>query len=130
MIKMNGVDCSFHHMGIPTTEARAGERFSTRIGIFTSDSECRVLRIQWHRFTPGSEIHSLIRTIPHVAFKVEDLDTAIAGWDVLLGPYEPIPGFRVAMIQDGGCPVEFIETAIPDEELWRSPMRGNSLYVP
>jgi hypothetical protein len=118
-MKINGMKASFHHMGIPTTERRPGERFSETFGMYTSDSDCRTLRIQWHRFESTSCLHPLIRTVPHVAFRIADLDTAIAGCNVLLGPYEPIADFRVAIIEDGGQPIELVETTLSDEELWR-----------
>ncbi len=118
-MKINGLEGTFHHMGIPTTDPRPGERFSKRFEMYTSDSDCDLLRIQWHRFEHGSSLHHLIRTVPHVAFKVSDLNHAIEGRNILLGPYEPIPDFRVAIIEDGGHPVELIETALTDEELWQ-----------
>jgi hypothetical protein len=118
-MKINGLEGTFHHMGIPTTEPRPGERFNERFGMYTSDSNCGLIRIQWHRFEPDSSLHPLIRTIPHAAFKVSDLNHAIEGCNILLGPYEPIPNFYVAIIEDGGHPVELIQTALTDEELWR-----------
>jgi hypothetical protein len=111
-------------MGIPTTERRPDERFSERFGMYTSDGDCRTLRIQWHRFDATSCLHPLIRTVPHVAFRVADLDCAIAGCNVLLGPYEPIADFRVAIIEDGGQPIELVETTLTDEELWRRAENG------
>jgi hypothetical protein len=117
-MKINGVSCSFHHMGIPTTEPKPGERFSEQFGMYTSDSDCKALRIQWHRFEPNSPLHPLIQSVPHVAFKVDDLDRAIAGCNLLLGPFEPIPGYRVAIIEDAGQPIEFVQTALSDEQLW------------
>lgn len=42
----------------------------------------------------------------------------MAGARLLLGPYEPIPGFRVAIIEDGGVPIGMIETRLSDEEIW------------
>jgi hypothetical protein len=77
-MKINGMKASFHHLGIPTVDRRPGERFSERFGMYTSDSDCRTLRIQWHRFESTSRLHPLIRTVPHVAFRVADLDGAIA----------------------------------------------------
>lgn len=124
-MQINGMNASFHHVGIPTTQPRPRERFSERFGMYTSDSECKALRVQWHRFEPDSSLHPLIRTVPHVAFKVSDLDRAIAGCNVLLEPYEPIPNFRVAIIEDGGQPIELVETALTDEELWERAESGS-----
>lgn len=112
------MECTLHHIGIPTSEKRPNERYSERFGMYTSDSPCATVRVQWHRFEAHSSLHPLIRTVPHVAFKVDDLERAIAGCHVLLGPYEPIPDYRVSIIEDGGQPIEFVETSLTDDELW------------
>ncbi|GAA6120804.1 hypothetical protein [Acidovorax sp. FG27] len=118
----------FHHMGIPTQEPRPQEQFSQAPGMFTSDNGGR-FRIQWHRFTADSPLHPLIRTVPHPAFKVDDLQAAIEGETLLLEPYEPIDGYRVAIIDDGGVPVELIETQLDDAEIWRRARSGEgTLY--
>jgi hypothetical protein len=125
-----GITYEFHHMGIPTTEVRDGEIFSTNAGMYTSDNEGN-FRIQWHRFTPDSPLHPLIKTLPHVAFKVNNLQEAITDEEVILGPYEPIDGYFVAVINDAGIPVELIQTSLPDEEIWDRAKRGKgSLYRP
>lgn len=127
---INGVECTFHHLGIPTTEPKPGERFSERFAMYTSDSHCGLMRIQWHRFESHSPLHPLIRTVPHVAFQVSDLDRAIEGCRLLLGPFEPIPGYRVAIIEDGGHPIELVQTNWTDEELWKRSESENILYQP
>ena len=119
---------AFHHMGIPTDEARPGEIFSPAAGMYTSDNP-GAFSIQWHRFTPDSPLHPLIRTVPHPAFKVADLQAAIEGEEVLLGPYEPIDGYFVAIINDGSAPVELIQTDLTDEEIWGRARTGQgALY--
>ncbi len=127
-MKLNGVECVFHHMGIPTTEKRRGERYSPLFRMYTSDGSCDVMRVQWHRFEPGSSMHPLIQMIPHVAFKVNDLDRAVAGYNILLGPYEPIPNFLVAIIEDGGQPIELVQTTLTDEQLWERAESSRVLY--
>ena len=37
---------------------------------------------------------------------------------LLLEPYEPIAGYRVAIIEDGGIPVELVQTTLTDDEIW------------
>jgi len=127
-LKINGVNCVFHHLGIPTTEKKPGERYSQRFGMYTSDSSCQAMRIQWHRFEPGSPMHPLIQTIPHVALKVEDLDRVVTGYNILLGPYEPLPDFRVAFIEDSGQPIELVQTTLTDEQLWERVKSDSVLY--
>ncbi|PHV10098.1 VOC family protein [Chitinimonas sp. BJB300] len=130
MFVRDGVSYEFHHMGIPTSEIRANERYSAKFGMYTSDSDCQLARIQYHRYEDDSCLHPLIRTVPHPAFKVDDLDLALENQTLLLGPYEPIDGFRVAIIVDGGMPVELIQTKLTDDEIWGCAQLGQqaSLY--
>ena len=116
----------FHHMGIPTDEVRPNEIHSPAMGMFTADNS-GAFRIQWHRFTRNSPLHLLIRTVPHPAFKVASLDDAISGEELLLGPYEPIDGYLVAIINDSGVPVELIQTDLSDEELWNRARSGQGI---
>ncbi|MDD4516037.1 hypothetical protein [Massilibacteroides sp.] len=107
----------YHHMGIPTTEVRPNEKFSEAFGMYTSDVDGD-FRIQYHRFTADSPLHPLIKTVPHVGIQIDNLEEAVEGYEILLGPYEPISGYRVAIINDGGVPVELIETNLTPSELW------------
>lgn len=123
-----GIQYQFHHMGIPCDQPRAGETFSASAGMYTADNPGK-FRVQWHRFTSGSPLHPLLTSLPHVAFKVDDLAAAIDGEEVILGPYEPIDDYWVAVINDSGVPIELIQTALTDEELWRRARnREGSLY--
>ena len=107
----------YHHMGIPTDEVRSNEKFSEAFGMYTSDVEGD-FRIQYHRFTDDSPLHPLIKSLPHVAIQVDNLEKAVKGYEILLGPYEPIPNYRVAIINNGGIPVELVETTLTPAELW------------
>ena len=129
MFEKKGVDYEFHHMGIPTLEKMPGEHYSSMFGMYTSDSTARLLRIQWHRFDETSPLHPLLRSLPHVAFKVSDLERAVEGCTLLLAPYEPVPGYRVAIIQDGDVPIELVQTSLSDEELWERAETQSLLYT-
>ncbi len=87
MASRNGIELEFHHLGIPTDEMRPGERYSALYGMYTSDSLCRTMRVQWHRFDPESPLDPLVRTLPHVAFKVADLKPHIEGQEIIIPPF-------------------------------------------
>ncbi len=99
----------YNHIGIPTTERRRGERYLPRYGMHVSGYETSPYGIEWMRFDPDSPLPELVKTVPHVAFEVDDLDAALAGKDVLIAPNSPSEGVRVAFVVDDGAPVEFIE---------------------
>ena len=130
-MRREGVTYTLHHIGIPTAQQRAGERYAARVGMYTIDDLTGTVPVQWHRYEPGSPLHPLLREQPHVAYKVNSLDAAIEGHVVILGPYEPIDGYRVAVIDNAGMPIEFIETTLTDEQIWGRARSGQhaSLYA-
>lgn len=107
----------YHHMGIPTTESREGEEYVPEFKMYVSGYETSEFRIEWMRFDEDCDLHPLIKAVPHVAFKVNNIEEAIKGKKVLLKPYYPLEGFRVAFIEDGGAPIEFIQTDLTEEEI-------------
>ncbi|KTD30493.1 helicase [Legionella israelensis] len=118
----------YHHVGIPVTEPRPKERYSSVMDMYTSGGELPG-RIQYHRFGPNCPLHKLIQTQPHVAYKVDNLDEAIRGKNVLLKPYFPLKNFKVAMIEEHGAVIEFIETTLTEEEIWdENRHQGSTLY--
>lgn len=118
----------FHHLGIPVQDENTAGTLSAKAGMYTTDNPGK-FNIQWHRFTADSPLHPLLKTVPHVAFKVDDLMAAIQDEEVILGPYEPIDDYYVAVINDGGAPIELIQTLLSDDELWARARSGlGSLY--
>lgn len=109
----------FHHYGVPTTEKRDDESLVEVGGFkfYSTPFEANKWHIQWHRFPEGHGLPELVTQVPHVAFVVDNLDAEIKGCKVLFGPYSPLEGFRVAMIEEQGVPIELIETALSDEEV-------------
>ena len=61
------------------------------------------------RFEPEAAVPELVRTVPHVAFEVDDLSAEIAGKEILIAPNSPSPGVTVAFIVENGAPVEFLQ---------------------
>lgn len=109
----------FHHYGIPTTEKRKDESYieTEHFKFYSTPYEANKWHIQWHRFPEGHGLPELVTQVPHIAFQVDDLDKEIKDRKILFGPYSPLPGYRVAMIEEQGVPIELVETALTDEEL-------------
>jgi hypothetical protein len=99
----------YHHTGIPTTRQQPGERYLPQFKMYVSGFPDSPYGIEWMRFEPGSPISELVRTVPHVAFEVDDLDQALEGKQVLSPAGTPSSGVRAAMIVDNDCPIELIE---------------------
>jgi hypothetical protein len=99
----------YHHIGIPTHVPRPGEIYLEKFKMYVSAFETSPCGIQWMRFEPDSPVHALVKSVPHIAFEVDDLQSAIAGKQILTEPNSPSKGVMVAMILDSGAPVELLE---------------------
>lgn len=99
----------YHHVGIPTDVPRPDEQYLERFKMYISAFETSPCGIQWMRFEPDSPVHALIRSVPHIAFEVDDLQAALEGKEILTAPNSPSEGVMVAMILDSGAPVELLE---------------------
>lgn len=98
----------YHHLGIPTMVSRPNETHLAQFGLYVSGSSTSPYGIEWMRFEEGCPLHPLIKTVPHVAFEVDDLDAALEGEEVIYPPGSPSDGVRAAMIVVDGAPVELI----------------------
>jgi hypothetical protein len=96
-------------MGIPTNTPRPGERYIEHLKMYVEGFETSPFGIEWMRFESDCPISELVRTVPHIAFEVDDLDAAIEGKTLLGEISSPSKGVRVAMIVDDGVPVELLE---------------------
>ncbi len=123
------VQYTYHHTGIPTDKVMPNERYSPTFKMFTTPGD-NVFRIQWHRFEEDSPLHPSLKTQVHVAFKVNDLATAIEGERVILGPYCPFDGFKVAVIEIDGAIIELIETTLSEDEIWSTDSKSGSMLYP
>lgn len=105
----------YHHIGIPTDLPREGEVYIEAFKTYASGFETSPYGVEWMRYEPGAPVVELVRTVPHVAFEVDDLDAELVGKQILIAPNSPSPGVRVAFIVDGGAPIEFLEFRSPDD---------------
>lgn len=103
----------YHHLGIPTDAAREGETYLEQFRLYTSGYDTSPYKIEWMRFEPSCPLPELVKTVPHVAFEVDDLLGAIAGEQILIAPNSPSPGVTVAFIVHNGAPVELLQIDKP-----------------
>jgi hypothetical protein len=99
----------YHHIGIPYTQPRAREHHVAHLGVHVSGFETSPYGIEWIRFEQHCDVPEIVRTVPHIAFAVDNLDEALKGRKILIAPNQPSAGVRVAFILDDGAPVELLE---------------------
>jgi len=99
----------FNHVGIPTNERFEGEMDLPHLRVTVSDHQDNPFGIQWQRYWEDAPYPDLVKSVPHVAFEVDDLDEALHGHRVIIEPNSPSVGVRVAFIEVRGAPVELLE---------------------
>ncbi len=99
----------FHHLGIPTQVTHPGERYLPHLKLWVSGYESSPFGIQWMRFESDAPFPEVVKTVPHLAFEVDDLPAALEGQEIIVKPNSPSDGVTVAMILSDGEPVELLE---------------------
>jgi hypothetical protein len=101
----------YHHIGIPTKESLPEEKYLPHLKIYVSGFNTSPFGIEWMRFEDDCPISELIKTVPHIAFEVDDLDKELNenDFEIISKPSIPSKGVRAAMIKHNGAPIELIE---------------------
>jgi hypothetical protein len=105
-------------VGIPTDTPRIGEVYLPRFKMWAAGFDTSPYGVEWLRFEPDSPFPEVVRRVAHVAFVVDDLAAALEGEEVLIAPNSPSEGVTVAFILHNGAPVELLEFAGPESEIW------------
>ena len=108
----------FHHIGIPTDRPLPAEDYVAKYKLYASGYLQSPYGVEWMKFDPDCPLPELIKTVPHVAFVVNDILVAIAGKQILIKPNRPSEGVTVAFIVDNGAPIEFLQFDRPEDEIW------------
>ncbi|MFD2257267.1 hypothetical protein ACFSSA_11330 [Luteolibacter algae] len=99
----------FSHIGIPTTDDKNWDGYYEAGRIHFTDFSKDEFLVEWVKFDPDSPMPEMMRTIPHVAYRVEDMEEALRDREILVETFSPGEGVRVAFIIHNGSPVEFME---------------------
>jgi hypothetical protein len=99
----------YHHLGIPTREKREGEKYLEAFKMYVSGYVDNPYGVEWMRFEADSPLPELVKTVPHVAFEVDNLNEELEGQEILIEPNSPSEGILVAFIVHNGAPIEFLQ---------------------
>jgi hypothetical protein len=109
----------FHHIGLPTDERQPGEYYVADTKVWVTDPRKHPYRVEFLRFEADSPVQGPVRDLPHVAYRVDDLEAALAGEEVLIEPFNPSPNFTVAFVMKDGAVIEFMKFEHDSDLLWR-----------
>jgi len=99
----------YHHIGIPTNIPQEGEEYLPEFKVYVVGFEKNPYGVEWMRYEPDSPLPDLVKSVPHVAFEVDDLEAELVGKEIIIPPNSPSDGVRVAFIVENGAPIEFLQ---------------------
>ena len=99
----------FDHIGVPAAAKRDGMRYLESKRLWLTSPADHAYRVEWLWYEPESPESELVRTTPHVAYRVASLDEALAGHRVVAEPFDVFDEVRVAFVEVDGAPVEFVQ---------------------
>jgi len=99
----------YHHLGIPTRKKVSGMVEIRHLRIHATDHQSNPFGIQWMLYGKNCKVPDLVRKMPHAAFEVDDLKSALKGKKVIIKPNSPSQGVLVAFIEEAGAPVELLQ---------------------
>ncbi len=100
----------YHHIGIPTKKPIEGEVYLKDYKLYHFGYEDSEFGIEWMRYEDDCPLPEIVKTLPHIAFEVDDIYKAIQGRKVIIEPNSPSEGNIVAFIEENGAPIELIQT--------------------
>lgn len=112
----------FDHIGIPIDKPPAEkESWVADSETWVTNPRTHPQRIEYLRFKNKPDVDRSspewkLWNMPHVAYRVEDLEAAIDGEEVVLGPFEPGDFAQVVFVHKNGVIVEYLEYR--DTETW------------
>lgn len=109
----------FHHIGLPTDESREGEYFVADTKVWVTDPRKHAYRVEFLRFEADSPVTGPVRDLPHVAYRVDDIEAELKGEQVLVEPFNPSPRCTVAFILKDGAVIEFMKFEHDSDLPWQ-----------
>ncbi len=106
---MDSTKYKYHHIGIPIKQPIKGEVYLPDYKLFHFGYENSEFGIEWMRYEKDCPLPEIVKTIPHVAFEVNNVYEAIKGKKVIIEPNSPSQGIIVAFIEENGVPIELIQ---------------------
>ncbi len=100
----------FDHVGFITEEKKNNEDWVEATKVWVTNPKEHKLSVEWLRYEPDTPVTGPVRSQPHIAFQVDDLNEASKGMKILLEPFWANEKLKVGFYEhEDGSVVEFME---------------------
>jgi hypothetical protein len=110
-VKLN---LQFDHIGIPVADPQPAEFWVPESECWVTNPRTHPQRLEFLRFKSKPDLEAgtpqwKLWNMPHVAYRVDNLQEAIKDEEVVYGPFEPADFGSVVFVHKHGVIVEYLE---------------------
>ncbi len=108
----------FDHIGLITDEKKENENWVESTRVWVTNPKGHPFNVEWLRYEKDSPVKGPVREKPHIAYRVDDIESASKGLKVLLSPFD-VGGFvRVGFYEtQDGAVIELMQYK-DDKSAW------------
>ena len=115
------LNLQFDHIGIPVEVPQETEFWVPQSKCWVTNPRTHPQRIEYLRFKTKPDLlvgspQWKLWNMPHIAYRVEDLEAAVAGEDIIYGPFNPGEFATVSFILKQDVVIEYLQYS--DTENW------------
>lgn len=106
---------AFDHIGIPINVPQSGENWVEFSRVWVTNPRAHPQRLEYIRPKEPPQVDPANIGLwrlwhwPHVAYRVESMEEALTGAEVILGPFDPGGFGQVAFVLEDGVVIEYME---------------------
>jgi hypothetical protein len=97
-----------NHFGVPTLEKQANENYVEGMKVHLTAYSDSPNKIEFLRFEEGSWLPEIIQKVPHIAYEVPTMETALQGAKIIVEPLRAGDNLTIAFIEEEGIPIELM----------------------
>lgn len=126
---------TFHHIGKPVPleciKGNKDTKYSPLFDMYSLDMKNDLsIPIELHAYGENSSLNPRIQKETHIAFKVNDIVSALQGKEIIMPLYQPFADYRCAMVVINEQLIELIETSLSEREIWGDGIFKDSILYP
>lgn len=104
------MSAEYMHIGIPITNRKPNMTYNEGAKFWVSNPDDYDYKIEYLKFEEGTPFPELLHRVPHVAYKVDDLEHYMKDADqIVCGPMEAGPNARLAFVLKDNALIELYE---------------------
>ncbi len=97
------------HIGIPVKQKPAKATYLPEAKLYITDPSDSKNNIEFLFFEPECKMPEIVKSSTHIAYMTDDMEAELKDANILIEPFEPLPGLKAAFVLEDGIPIELMQ---------------------